>query len=340
MHDMASDDAEINAIEQTVLRCFPALADELHALTAGSGKGSWHEEGVEVSYKCVDPDARHFVFGIVTKRQPELREFPATLVDTPCVVELMQTHDHGDYFKCGDVGQMLIVHESEEEQDALDTTLAEHYARVKGTLPPGARFTYPSGLAPPNADIVEGNFAAVHTRNAADFTKAEVRATEDVLERSRRKDGGGKKRVVADGGGGGGKQKNEWCWREVQEEVVDFEPWMLQDKSDLNSGKTVLSTDDLVKEHPEIMTYHGKKAPEKKSTGIRITGGKPIGGKAGGAGGAAGGAGGVGGASGAGGGGLKITFKSGAKSGVPPPAPPGGGGGGGDMLAQRQAGRR
>ena len=40
LSDLASDDAEINAIEQVVLRCFPRLAEELHVLTSADVWGS------------------------------------------------------------------------------------------------------------------------------------------------------------------------------------------------------------------------------------------------------------------------------------------------------------
>lgn len=60
-------------------------------------------------------------------------------VDLPCVVETYKTRDRKMYFKSGDVGQMLIVHNSEEE--AQDVPLE-----------------YPSGLTPPTTNITKRRF--------------------------------------------------------------------------------------------------------------------------------------------------------------------------------------
>eukprot|EP00771_Trimastix_marina_P002072 gnl/Trimastix_PCT/3182.p1 GENE.gnl/Trimastix_PCT/3182~~gnl/Trimastix_PCT/3182.p1 ORF type:complete len:386 (+),score=96.79 gnl/Trimastix_PCT/3182:119-1276(+) len=52
----------------------------------------------------------------------------ATLVDMPCILETQKTLDGKTYFKCGDVGQMLVVH-----PDGTDPT---SFARNSGVTPP------------------------------------------------------------------------------------------------------------------------------------------------------------------------------------------------------------
>eukprot|EP00937_MAST-01D_sp_MAST-1D-sp2_P000338 g338.t1 len=264
------DDEGISKIEQTVLRLPEALANELRSLAPEQ----WEARGVELSYECIDPDARRFIFRISShalqppgnsQSQRTTREFPATLVDMPCVLELLQTHDHADYFKTGDVGQMLLVHEGEAEREQLETRLAEHSARFKEVLRSSGcatGFCMPSGLTPPTDEVVRRNFAGVFQHSAAEFPRAAVMEAEEVAEALRKRDshpgrrggrGGGRGGAGQGAGGGGGGGGADWELVETSEEIVDFAPWMLNDRSDMGSGKTVPGTNALVREHPELL---------------------------------------------------------------------------------------
>jgi len=163
--------------------------------------------------------------------------YPARLVNLPCPVEVHKTYDHANYHKSADVGQMLIVY---EDQYAMEEAENEKGYRVDG-FPS----YYHSGLTPPMRKVVQRRYLSrfeERDTKPAPPPKSEVSAVEKELQDLMAKLSTGKGKQKRTGGASamtGGKVKEI---KEVEEEIVDYEPWM---------GEGGMFTVDEAKMHPE-----------------------------------------------------------------------------------------
>ena len=168
-------------------------------------------------------------------------------MNLPCPVELHKTYDHASYFKSADVAQRLIVYENE---DSFQEALQEEKPIS------GFPSYHPSGLTPPMERVVERRFAPCLTnlrgRNGATAPpKAAVQEMEPFIlqvmeqlhEASGRKRRSQKEIVTL--------TKAEHDLVEVEEEVVEFEPWMIGHGKQ-PEGIEFKEDAEIAKLHPEI----------------------------------------------------------------------------------------
>jgi transcription initiation factor TFIID subunit 7 len=173
-------------------------------------------------------------------------KYPARLVNLPCPVEICKTHDHAMYYKSADVAQMLIVYED-------STALAE----AEDDIPKVEGFPsyYHSGVTPVLRRVVERRFAAREHSPVAP-PRQEVSDVEeqlvDLMER-----------ISKEGGPGGNSNKRtkvpsltaaqlaNKVLEEVEEEIVDYEPWM-DDFGRQPHGVEFDADDPLCAHHPEV----------------------------------------------------------------------------------------
>ncbi|GAX28932.1 hypothetical protein FisN_20Lh253 [Fistulifera solaris] len=164
--------------------------------------------------------------------------YPAKLVNLPCPVELHKTHDHAIYIKSVDIAQMLIVYED-------DMALEE--AEEK---PPEGFNYYHSGLTPPTRRIVERRFAAREhkamppPRSASAYVETELL---ELMEKLTRDDKGKRNKATKVPTLTSATKVLE----EVEEEVVDYEPWM-SDYGKQPHGIEFDTDSQLCSLHPEI----------------------------------------------------------------------------------------
>lgn len=167
------------------------------------------------------------------------RTYPARLVNLPCPIELHKTHDHAMYYKCVDVSQMLIVY---EDSMALDE--ADAYTKTEG-FPS----YYHSGLTPPMRRVVEKRFNkqehAVVPPSRLEVSDVERELLDLMLKIS--KEAGKRNKVPSLATA----QHANKVLEEVEEEIVDYEPWM-DDNGRQPSGIEIDSNDQLASIHPEI----------------------------------------------------------------------------------------
>jgi hypothetical protein len=112
----------------------------------------------------------------------ENEEYPATLVDLPCVTEVYKTADRTALYKSGDVGQILIVRMPPPPAGGSGGGGAAA-GKEEGSGGGGAKprhYVHPHGLTPPTQHIVRRRFRRTTTRQAIDApaTNPEVRANQ------------------------------------------------------------------------------------------------------------------------------------------------------------------
>lgn len=171
--------------------------------------------------------------------------YPARLVNLPCPVELLKTHDHAMYFKSANVAQMLIVY---EDSMALDE--ADAYPKAEGYPS-----YYHSGLTPPLKRVVERRFT-LREHAAVPPPRAEVSDVEGELHELMckiSKEGGKRNKVPSLASA----QHANKVLEELEEEIVDYEPWM-DDYGRQPAGIEVDAEDQMCSLHPEVWL-----APEK-----------------------------------------------------------------------------
>jgi len=161
--------------------------------------------------------------------------YPARLVNFPCPIEVHKTHDHANYHKAADIGQMLIVYEDEYAMEEAENE--------KGYTVDGFPSYYHSGLTPPMRRVVQRKYLSrfeERDMKPAPPPKSEVTEVEKELQDLMAKLSTGKQK---------GKQKKgasstarERIIEEVEEEIVDYEPWM---------GEGGVFTIEDAKMHPE-----------------------------------------------------------------------------------------
>ncbi|RHZ06358.1 hypothetical protein DYB31_010136 [Aphanomyces astaci] len=135
-------------MEQYLLRVPKRVGEELRKKMAEK-----EVRGVDV---VAGADNRNFKFRI------DDTELPATLCQLPCIVETHKTYDEKLFYKSGDIGQILLVHDTPEEQMLYETVTE-----------------LPGGITPPTTNIVKRKYAK--TRKSPIFPKADVARVEDTL---------------------------------------------------------------------------------------------------------------------------------------------------------------
>lgn len=151
-------------------------------------------------------------------------------------VEVHKTHDHANYHKSADVGQMLIVYEDEHAMEEAENE--------KGYRVEGFPSYYHSGLTPPMRKVVQRRYLSrfeERDTKPAPPPKPAVTAVEKELQEliAKLSTGKGKPKRTGAASAAGGKVKEI---KEVEEEIVDYEPWM---------GEGGIFTVDDAKMHPE-----------------------------------------------------------------------------------------
>ncbi|CAM9762440.1 unnamed protein product [Chrysoparadoxa australica] len=169
------------------------------------------------------------------------KSYPARLVNLPCLVETHKTLDHVTYFKSGDVGQMLVVYQDAEAYQADD----DHAV--------SSQDYFPDGLTPPTKNIVRRKFQLSRPAEGK-YPKAEVARVEDQLMR------------LMNPSNSSLLSGTEY----VHDELVDFEPWMLDlqaaerglvtgihlrvsSQREQDRGEKVLFGHELLSLHPDIL---------------------------------------------------------------------------------------
>jgi transcription initiation factor TFIID subunit 7 len=173
--------------------------------------------------------------------------YPARLVNLPCPVELHKTHDHAMFYKCCDVAQMLIVY---EDSMALDE--GDNYPKTEGYPS-----YYHSGLTYPLKRVVERRFGS-REHVAVAPPRAEVFDDEGELYElmckisKEMQKGSGKRKVPSLASA----QHANKVLEEVEEEVVDYEPYM-DDFGRQPAGVELDADDQLLSRYPEVWLEPG-----------------------------------------------------------------------------------
>jgi len=169
--------------------------------------------------------------------------YPARLVNLPCPVEVHKTHDHATYHKSADIGQMLIVYEDEYAMEEAENE--------KGYKIEGFPSYYHSGLSPPMKRVVQRRFRArfeERESKAIPPPHKEVSEVEKEIQEliSKLSSKPGKQKGRGRGGSSAAASSSittkEKVIEVVEDEIVDYEPWM-------ESGK--IYTIEDAKKHPE-----------------------------------------------------------------------------------------
>ena len=170
--------------------------------------------------------------------------YPARLCNLPCPVEIHKTHDHASYYKCSDVGQILIVYE--------DMTHLEESESVPGYKVEGYPSYYHSGITPPLKRVVERRFAAREHKSVAP-PRSEISEVEKELKSliDQTEKGAGKGKGKGKGRGKGSGSVQGKAIEEVVDEIVDYEPWMDENGAQ-PYGITFDEKDIVATKHPEI----------------------------------------------------------------------------------------
>jgi transcription initiation factor TFIID subunit 7 len=162
--------------------------------------------------------------------------YPARLVNLPCPVELHKTHDHAAYYKSADVAQMLIVYEDDMALEEAEEKAVEGFPSY-----------YHSGLTLAMKRVVERRFAA-REHSAAPPPRAAVADIEaellELMEKIAKDEKSKRNRVPL-------LSTANKVLEEVQEEIVDYEPWM-DDYGRQPNGITFDADDALTSLHPDV----------------------------------------------------------------------------------------
>eukprot|EP00553_Chaetoceros_curvisetus_P009277 CAMPEP_0204616172 /NCGR_PEP_ID=MMETSP0717-20131115/3474_1 /ASSEMBLY_ACC=CAM_ASM_000666 /TAXON_ID=230516 /ORGANISM="Chaetoceros curvisetus" /LENGTH=396 /DNA_ID=CAMNT_0051629321 /DNA_START=156 /DNA_END=1346 /DNA_ORIENTATION=+ len=165
--------------------------------------------------------------------------YPARLTNLPCPVELHKTHDHAMYYKCRDVAQMLIVYE--------DMTALEEAESMTGYKVDGFPSYFHSGLTPPMTKVVSRRFKQREHASVPPPVE-EIQEVEsfliELIKSISTKDPTKK-------AGRGSASISTKVLEEVEDEVVDYEPWM-DNYGKEPSGMEFSERDAICKSHPEL----------------------------------------------------------------------------------------
>lgn len=181
--------------------------------------------------------------------------YPARLVNLPCPVELLKTHDHSLYHKSANIAQVLIVYE--------DMMALEEVESASGYKVEGFPSYYHSGLTPPMKRVVERRFQAREHKAVAP-PKQEVYDVERELQNlidsiskdSSKAKGKGKGKSSAKSSSSTNVNK---IIEDVDEDIVDYEPWM-DDYGRQPYGIEFDEKDVMCTKHPELWLDHEDEA--------------------------------------------------------------------------------
>lgn len=141
--------------EQFVLRVPPSVAERIECLLSENASSS-EDKSLDLSFS---EDGRSGTFSIGND------QFPASLLDLPCVVESYKTYDDNVLIKTADIGQMIMVRE--ESDPAPDDVEYRH-----GLTPPmrdarKRRFRREPDLNPELVQRVEKDLLNIMARGTA-----------------------------------------------------------------------------------------------------------------------------------------------------------------------------
>uniref|UniRef100_A0A7S0TBH4 TAFII55 protein conserved region domain-containing protein n=1 Tax=Pseudo-nitzschia delicatissima TaxID=44447 RepID=A0A7S0TBH4_9STRA len=168
--------------------------------------------------------------------------YPARLVNLPCPVEVHKTHDHAMYYKSCDIAQMLIVY---EDSMALDE--ADAHPKTEGYPS-----YYHSGITPSMKNVVQKRYSFREHQPGTKYPRNEVSDVERELHELMCKISkeSGKVRKPKIPSLATAQHQNK-VLQEVEEVVVDYEPWMDAFGAE-EKGITFDATDQIASMHPEI----------------------------------------------------------------------------------------
>ena len=187
--------------------------------------------------------------------------YPARLVNLPCPIEVMKTHDHSIYHKCTDIAQLLIVYE--------DMMSLEEAESSSGYKLEGFPSYYHSGITPPMKRVVERRFQAREHKAVAP-PKHEVMDVEKELQNliesiskdpsktkgNKGKGGKGKSSTSKKNSASSASSTNvNKIIEDIEEEIVDYEPWM-DDYGRQPYGIEFDEKDVMCTKHPELWLDH------------------------------------------------------------------------------------
>ncbi|KAG7392915.1 transcription initiation factor TFIID subunit 7 [Phytophthora boehmeriae] len=101
-------------------------------------------------------DNKHFTLQVNGK------EYPAKIAQLPCILETHKTYDDNFFYKSGEIGQIFVVTDKEEEKKTLE-----------------AQEEIPNGITPPNTNVVKRKYEK--TKKTTPFPKNDVSRVEEDL---------------------------------------------------------------------------------------------------------------------------------------------------------------
>ncbi|CAH0515380.1 unnamed protein product [Peronospora belbahrii] len=101
-------------------------------------------------------DNKHFTLHVNGK------EYPAKITQLPCILETHKTYDDNFFYKSGEIGQIFVVTDKEEEKKLLET-----------------QEEVPSGITPPNTNVIKRKYEK--TKKTTPFPKPDVARVEEDL---------------------------------------------------------------------------------------------------------------------------------------------------------------
>ncbi|NP_001242342.1 uncharacterized protein LOC100806004 [Glycine max] len=160
--------------EQFILRVPPNVAERIERLLNENNASSSEDKSLDLSFR---EDGRSGTFMIGNE------QFPASLLDLPCVVESYKTYDDNSLIKTADIGQMIMVRESGDA--APDVIEYRH-----GLTPPmrdarKRRFRREPDLNPGLVSRVEKDLLKIMAGGTADNLDVETAEQEEGDENAR-----------------------------------------------------------------------------------------------------------------------------------------------------------
>nr|ACU14838.1 unknown [Glycine max] len=160
--------------EQFILRVPSNVAERIERLLNENNASSSEDKSLDLSFR---EDGRSGTFMIGNE------QFPASLLDLPCVVESYKTYDDNSLIKTADIGQMIMVRESGDA--APDVIEYRH-----GLTPPmrdarKRRFRREPDLNPELVSRVEKDLLKIMAGGTADNLDVETAEQEEGDENAR-----------------------------------------------------------------------------------------------------------------------------------------------------------
>jgi len=178
----------------------------------GGGPGARSGQYLDVRpHEYGNADGDKFVFSM------EGKDYPALLGNLPSIVEVQKTFDQKTFLKSGDVGQMLRVFHTDEEMRQAKSKLRPNSSGLylpEGAGAPAIDSVMVSGITPPTHNIVKRRYEMTRPKKAPPVH--EVSAVVEEIGR------GWRVKSLED--------TELDCIEYVEEDVVDFEEWMVDDE--------------------------------------------------------------------------------------------------------------